>query len=109
SNPRPRGRPGFRDRLRTTAHHLPSMSWLSRRDLNARRFRRAALSAELRDKVRPGGLEPPTALRSGAHDGYKPSALPIELWAQAQHSLNGQGGWIRTNGLLLPRQELWPG
>src|SRR5712691_7210214 len=32
--------------------------------------------------VRPGGLEPPTALRSGAHDGYKPSALPVELWAQ---------------------------
>ena len=27
-------------------------------------------------------FEPPTALRSGAHDGYKPSALPVELWAQ---------------------------
>jgi hypothetical protein len=26
SNPRPRGRPGFRNRLRTTAHHLPD--WL---------------------------------------------------------------------------------
>jgi hypothetical protein len=34
--------------------------------------------------VRPGGLEPPTALQSGAHDGYKPSALPIELWAQTE-------------------------
>jgi hypothetical protein len=32
--------------------------------------------------VRPGGVEPPTALQSGAHDGYKPSALPVELWAQ---------------------------
>jgi len=26
SNPRPRGRPGFRDRLRATTHHLPSRS-----------------------------------------------------------------------------------
>jgi hypothetical protein len=34
SNPRPRGRPGFRDRLRATTRHLPR--WLSRRDLNAR-------------------------------------------------------------------------
>src|SRR5262245_3284986 len=33
--------------------------------------------------VRPGGVEPPTALLSGAHDGYKPSALPVELWAQS--------------------------
>jgi hypothetical protein len=64
------------------------------------RLRTAVLcSAELRDKrcccsaglrrklvrrlVRPGGVEPPTALRSGTHDGYKPSALPIELWAQS--------------------------
>jgi hypothetical protein len=34
--------------------------------------------------VRPGGVEPPTALQSGAHDGYKPSALPVELWAPSR-------------------------
>jgi hypothetical protein len=56
------------------------------------RLRTAVLcSTELRDNkdqshraeavVRPGGVEPPTALQSGAHDGYKPSALPVELWA----------------------------
>ena len=32
--------------------------------------------------VRPRGVEPPTALQSGAYDGYKPSALPFELRAQ---------------------------
>src|SRR6266511_2014058 len=42
--------------------------------------------------VRPGGLEPPTALRSGAHDGYKPSALPVELWARTKWS-----GWLDSN------------
>src|SRR5262245_42422165 len=66
------------------------------------RPRKAALcSTELRDispEVRPGGFEPPTALQSGAHDGYKPSALPIELWAQSHDREIGQGGWIRTNG-----------
>src|SRR5215467_11261949 len=51
SNPRPRGRPGFRGRLRTTAHHLPYMSWLSRRDLNARpRFQKTSPCAELRER-----------------------------------------------------------
>ena len=42
--------------------------------------------------VRPGGVEPPTALQSGAHDGYKPSALPVELWAQYEWS-----GWLDSN------------
>ena len=68
------------------------------------RCRRAVLcSTELRDKnrspicnrvlVRPAGVEPPTALQSGAHDGYKPSALPVELWAQTQK----WSGWLDSN------------
>jgi hypothetical protein len=44
-----------------------------------------------RQLVRPGGVEPPTALQSGAHDGYKPSALPIELWARKW------SGWLDSN------------
>jgi hypothetical protein len=73
---------------RPVAHHCAppsvSMSWLSRRDLNARPplSKSGALPLSY-GTVRPGGLEPPTAPQSGAHDGYKPSALPVELWAQA--------------------------
>src|SRR5712691_1896077 len=41
-------------------------------------------STELRDKKQstPRRTRTSIALQSGAHDGYKPSALPVELWAQ---------------------------
>jgi hypothetical protein len=50
--------------------------WPSRGESNSRPrgSEPRALSTELRDKdlfvVRPGGVEPPTALQSGAYDGY---------------------------------------
>ena len=69
------------------------------------RCRRAVLcSTELRDRNRSQMMqspywyaqeefEPPTALQSGAHDGYKPSALPVELWAQTEK----WSGWLDSN------------
>jgi hypothetical protein len=175
SNPRPEGRPGFRDRLRATRTTflyrvgvarsasedaraltaLDPVEWLSRRDSNARpppsddgalsplsygtrnRSVRPALlriksgsggspggdhdrspteAAQRRRLVRPGGLEPPTALQSGAHDGYKPSALPVELWARelvrmagfepAASSVRGKSSSGLSYILLALRREI---
>ena len=52
--------------------------------------------------VRPVGFEPPTALRSGAHVGYKPTALPIELRARSF----GLGGRLCSCALPLPKRAL---
>src|SRR5215475_6397588 len=49
---------------------------------------------------------PPSDIDRGVSDQLMSDQTPLITDHDPGH---GQGGWIRTNGLLLPRQELWPG
>jgi hypothetical protein len=93
---------------RPVAHHCAPPSVLChgcpsalQRATPAFEEQRFSLSAGI---VRPGVLEPPTALQSGAYDGYKPSALPIELWAQAQY-LRASTIFVKWSGRLDSNQR----
>jgi hypothetical protein len=75
------------------------------------RRRSRTLDREVGPVFKTGCVPPRAAFRAGCPGATRtrdPRSRKAVLCSTELRDRNGQGGWIRTNGLLRPRQALSP-